>query len=290
MTTTCLWAHRCPELNLCSSSLEKSKAAGLHRTSPKGHLGPVLAVLLNGAAPKATAWLSPSPSCHKDGIAKGPKKPQGPKAVAGDGRARRRQQGKMGRARVNNIHPNSHTSGISTAQRKAFSGLGLALARGPAAARGAPGYCPRCFGSPRNFSCQEGCGLRQEEERKKYDEGSQGFKRHINKNPPTQTNQGKSLQFVNHSLQAAQRLPSPGMQGKEPVTCCFATQRRGAACRAQSWMCHDSSWEGKQLPKLTAGFHAPLGAIPGRAQELPRSPPANACPHPRCFPTCKSTP
>lgn len=151
MTTTCLWAHQCPELNQCLSSLENSRAAGPHRAFPKGHLEPLLAVQLNEAVPKAAASPSSRPSCHKDRTAKGPKKPWGPKAVAGDGRARRRYEGRMGRARVNNIHPNLHTSSISTAQRKASFGLGLALVRGPTATCSAPGSCLRCSGSPRNF-------------------------------------------------------------------------------------------------------------------------------------------
>lgn len=33
-------------------------------------------------------------------------------------------------------------------------------------------------------------------------------------------------------------------------------------------MCHDSSWEGKKLPKAITSFHALLGAIPCWAQEL----------------------
>ena len=64
---------------------------------------------------------------------------------------------------MNNFHPNTHIRSISRVQRKTSFGLGLALVRGPTAARSTPG-----LGSPRNSSCQEGCGLRQEEERKKY--------------------------------------------------------------------------------------------------------------------------
>lgn len=91
------------------------------------------------------------------------------------------QEEDMGRARVNNSHPNTRISSISTGfLLSARLGLGSAPARGPTAAHRAPGS-----GSPRIFSHQERCGLRQEKERKKYVEGSQGFKRHINKNPPT---------------------------------------------------------------------------------------------------------
>lgn len=171
-----------------------------------------------GLCPKPPLHRAPDPHATKMGWQTVPKSPEELKAAAGDGRARRRREGRMGRARANKFHPNTLINSISTAQRTISLHLGSALARGPMAAHDAPG-----LGSPWNLSCWEGCGPRQEEERKKYVEGSQGFKKHINKNPPTQTNQGNSPQFVNHPLQVAQRLPSPKTQGKEPAAHYFST-------------------------------------------------------------------
>lgn len=160
MTTTCPWARQRPDVNLWPSNPENSRAAGPQYTSPKGHLRAVLAVPLNEAVPLHQA---PDPPATKMGQQRVPKLPRELKVVAGDGGARRRYEGKMGRARVNDSLLNTRISSISTAQRKKIPRSGLGPGKGShgcswwsqAPAHGAPS-----LGSPRNFSRQEGCGLR----------------------------------------------------------------------------------------------------------------------------------
>lgn len=97
--------------------------------------------------------------------------------------------------------------------------------------------------------------MRQGEERKKYVQGSRGSRRHTNKNPPRETNQGKSAACKSSPCK---QLEGSRAQKREEQSQLLAIsqlapfQRR--ACGAQAPMCQHGSWEGKQLPNLAAGL------------------------------------